>query len=86
MSRMSAVPRILIYELYEVDPAIMVIECIQAPHRIVWFVRRASTHPTESLTQLLEGVILPRDNVFSPALPHEFLIHRAYRRGLPQGK
>eukprot|EP00959_Pyramimonas_sp_CCMP1952_P227034 4746866-Pyramimonas_sp.AAC.1 len=64
----------------------MIVEGVQAPHSIVRFVRRVSTHPTESLTQLLEGVILARGNIFLPALPHAFLIHRAYRWGLPQGK
>eukprot|EP00959_Pyramimonas_sp_CCMP1952_P218218 4564491-Pyramimonas_sp.AAC.1 len=43
-----------------------------------------SAYPTESFTQLLEGVIGSRDNACLPAFPHEFLIHRAYRWGLPQ--
>eukprot|EP00959_Pyramimonas_sp_CCMP1952_P284207 5940725-Pyramimonas_sp.AAC.1 len=64
----------------------MIIECNQVPHRIVRSVRRVSAYPTESFAQLLEGVILTRDNVFLPAFSREFLIHRAHRWGLPQSK
>eukprot|EP00959_Pyramimonas_sp_CCMP1952_P292315 6113607-Pyramimonas_sp.AAC.1 len=64
----------------------MIIEGVQAPHGIVWFVCCMSAYPAESFTQLFESVIGCRKDFVLPALLRECLVHRAHRWELPQSK